>query len=243
MSFAAGFACGLEKAASMDNQPGPHPGNPEKPDSHRVRNVALGAALLVGGSMAAKGLHGQFKATGAAASAAIKSQRAVMAKSIGQQAIAAKGNAGQMAKVKAVAAKFQQLNKQPIAPTMGQRFDALKKMHAPKIENLKNRLVGSAAAAATPGDNRAAAHDAFMGGIRDKVDPDLVKKVFNDSPHLRKTLQQQHPDIVGAPGPSLGKRLKRTAIVGGVLGAGSLMGASAASNAQQPQNDEQLGAR
>jgi hypothetical protein len=237
MSFAAGFSCGLEKAARMDNQPGPHPGNPEKPDSHKARNVALGAALLVGGSMAAKGLHSQYKATGAAATSAIKSQRAGMAKSIGQQAIAAKGDPGQMAKVKAVGAKFQQLNKQPIAPTMGQRFDALKQMHAPKVENLKNRLGLNAEG------QRRRAHDAFMGGIRDKVDPDLVKKVFNDSPHLRKTLQQQHPDIVGAPGPSLGKRLKRTAVVGGVLGAGSLMGASAASNAQQPQNDEQLGAR
>lgn len=50
----AGYAWGMAKAAAGDNQPGPHPGQPQPPDTHRVRNVALGAAVLAGGLLSAK---------------------------------------------------------------------------------------------------------------------------------------------------------------------------------------------
>lgn len=54
-----GFAAGLLKAAAAgDNQPGPMPGRPAAPDSHRKRNVALGAAVLAGGALGTRFARG-----------------------------------------------------------------------------------------------------------------------------------------------------------------------------------------
>lgn len=54
-AFTAGFHAALVKAAAAgDNQPGPQPGQPAPPDSHRKRNVALGAGLIAGGLLAAR---------------------------------------------------------------------------------------------------------------------------------------------------------------------------------------------
>lgn len=130
-----GFAAGLLKAAAGDNQPGPMPQQPAPPDSHRKRNVALGAAVLAGGMLGMRHLN---RVGGNLAQQAMKSQRATQGQAIlgGLRS----GDAGVRAKAHAAAQKWQQAGKQTQAPTFGQKAQALGDAAKGKVQAAKSRV-------------------------------------------------------------------------------------------------------
>ncbi len=77
-----GFAAGMVKAAAGDNQPGPMPQQPAPPDSHRKRNVALGAALIGGGILSAKGVSNFARGQSQLATQVVKQNRSAVGKEI-----------------------------------------------------------------------------------------------------------------------------------------------------------------
>lgn len=138
-----GFRAGLMKAAaSGDNQPGPQPTQPAPPDSHRKRNVALGAAVLAGGMLGVRHLN---RVGGNLATQAMKGQRAAQ----GQQILSGlrSADAGVRAKAQGVAQKWQQAGKQPFSPTMRQKAQALGAAAKGKLEGAIARMRPAAAGA------------------------------------------------------------------------------------------------
>jgi len=275
----AGFRSGLVKAASsMDNQPGPQPGNPAPPDSHRKRNVALGAALLVGGAMGTKKLYSAGGTMAAAnrkavaRTAANKIQEAganeaklkSMSKHIGQKAIQArdadvitnrrsnlinsqmKNPAGHvpggkaMANVKDVAKDYQALRKNTQTVDQAKsEFMALRKQHRETPISLQER------------------GQALVGGAKDKFQTAKANfkanrekaRLAGMSPEQLAAEELKHipGDITPTAKPDpkskrFGRAVKGTLVGGAAIGAGSLMGASAQSRANQPQDDQTPGA-
>lgn len=169
IAFNRGFAAGLLKAAGGDNQPGPMPQQPAPPDTHRVRNVALGAALLAGGILGAKGLKNQNQL----ATKMVEKNRSAMGKDIlgkmrsgqagahaagadwlkqqgtkpglGEKAKALAGHYG--AKIKAMAAPSRDLQNQRFMAEHGIK-DVSPEGRAKRIKSIRNRVIGAVAAPA-----------------------------------------------------------------------------------------------
>lgn len=271
----AGFRSGLVKAASsMDNQPGPDPGNPAPPDSHRKRNVALGAALLVGGAMGTKKLHSMggtmaaSRRVGAATAAAKKIQEAgvneaklkTMAKGIGAEATKARAadvvtnrranlinsqlknpaanvpGGQQMSKVRDVTKKYQELrrNTQTVDQAKSE-FRDLRKQHRETPISLQER------------------GQALVGGAKDKFQAFKANRekarLAGMSPEQLAAEELKHipGDITPTAKPDpkskrFGRAVKGTLIGGAAIGAGNVIGASAESRANQPQDDQTPGA-
>jgi hypothetical protein len=207
----------VKAAVAGDNQPGPMPGKPAPPDSHRARGVAVGAGLLAAGLLGRKHIAGAVKsqsqlATSLATNAA-KQRRAAQG-----QGILKAMKSGDPAATR-VAAKWQQMNKQPIAPSTGDKARALaghyKQRVQARVTDAKMKAIGS-------GSSRDAGHERFWQRVGGKPDGGAA-------PAAKK--------------PGVGKRLARGAVVGGVLAGAAVAGASGASKAREPQSDDQPGLR
>lgn len=256
-------------SSSMDNQPGPHPGEPAPPDSHRTRAVAAGALTLAAGALGAKKLYnmGGTLAKQTARVTQNPAARAQMAQhltSLRSQVRAGGANAA------AAGADLASARKQ-LAPSLRDRGQALMDAAKSKVNEFRARGVAKDLAAPGPHNTHLdptagvastvghkgvdthtvqsasdASHAKLQTSVPDHVDEALLNKVHADSPHLRAQLEKQHPDHKFATPPDVKKRyvqVAKGAVIGaGVIGAGSVIGGSAASRAAQPQDNSQPGA-
>lgn len=217
-----GFRSGFEKAAAYDNQPGPMPGSPAPPDSHRKRNVALGAGLLIGGALGTKKLYSMGGSLAAA-------NRQAMAKSIGDQARKAIGNPSAQSDVRRVAGKFKELNKQPIS--LGERGRALRTEAGRRIEGAKKGF--------------AARYDQYkLDKAKRNVDIARHEAVNAEMRRADKNLEGYTPKEPKEKmtWAQVRRRARNTAIGAGVMGGASVAGASAASRARQSEDSSTPGA-
>lgn len=244
MKFAAasaGFQSGLLKAAATrgyDNQPGPHPGAPAPPDSHRKRNVALAAAVLGGGMLGTKKLYsmgGQMA----------QANRSAMAQGIGAAARRSVGNPQQMAAVRQTASKFQQLRKSPI--TVGERGRALSSAAGQQFDQAKTRI--GAARDRVVGQYKANRADALrkdMANMRDAgLQRELARAESNLPPAAAGAAASAAPAAPGKlrNGVRRAGRYARNAALGAtILAGGAVAGGSAASRANEQEDARSPGA-
>lgn len=224
-----GFAAGLVKAAAGDNQPGPMPQQPAAPDSHRKRNVALGAALLAGGLMGTRHLN----RTGTTlATQAMKTQRAGQGRVI--VSALKSSNPSVRESAKGVASAWLARNKLPITPTLGQKAQALKGHYKGKangvVARIKSRMAsGAQAQAPAPSGKR-------------PYDVDTNNKTefwANRDRGARRERLVSH--MRGKKRGSLKRKAQFAALGTAATVGGAVAGASGASKANEAQSDDQPG--
>lgn len=237
VTFAAGFAAGLVKAAAGDNQPGPATPKPAPPDSRLKRGVAVGAGLLVGGILAAKPALNFAKSQHGLATTLAKNTITGQRASQGRQILSGlkSSNPALREQAQRIAPKWQQLAKQPVTPSAGQKVKALAGHYADKVKGLPAEL-----------GRRQAAKEVVRQDIGGQASRDAQHAAFKKqfgirAPYNEERKQQLIKAFAQAKRKRIGGKLMGAAGTAAVLGGAAVAGSSAASRAAEPQSSDQPG--